>query len=236
MVRENQGRVRYVDENFGNSELAKAFGVKDYPAIFVDQALVARPQDFYGWDKERGGRYHPWVKNPENQQRFQDDLRRMVAARLRGEELESVSIDPNLGPLARLPALELTTLDGETIRTADLADQIVVLEIWASWCPPCLSTLGWLQEISERQDAPITVLAVAVESDEEQVREVVRKDSLTYPVVVADEALAEALGNVLAVPTLHVFDPSGQNVGVFYGAPADLHQRIGALLNSVARP
>ena len=130
MVRENEGRVRYVDENFGNSELAKAFGVTEYPAIFVDQALVARPQDFYGWDKERGGRYHPWVKNPENQQRFQDDLRRMVAARLRGEEVESLSIDPNLGPLARLPDLELTTLDGKTIRTAELANQIVVLEIW----------------------------------------------------------------------------------------------------------
>jgi thiol-disulfide isomerase/thioredoxin len=130
----------------------------------------------------------------------------------------------------------VTTLDGETIRTADLAGRIVVLEIWASWCPPCLSTLGWLQEISERQDAPITVLAVAVESDQEQVRKVARAESLSYPVVVADEALAAALGSVLAVPTLHVFDPSGKNVGVFYGAPDDLHQRIGALLSSLSRP
>ena len=236
MVRENEGKVRYVDENFGDSELAKAFGVKQYPAIFVDQALVARPQDFYGWDKERGGRYHPWVKNPENQQRFQDDLRRMVDARLRGEEIESVQVDPTLGPLVQLPALELTTLDGTTIRTADLAGQIVVLEIWASWCPPCLKTLDWLQEISEREDPAIKVLAVAVESDEKHVRELVREESLTYPVVNADEALAEKLGNVLAVPTLHVFDPSGQNAGVFYGAPDDLHERIGALLDSLTEP
>ena len=43
------GKVRFVEENFGDSELADRFGVEQYPAIFVDEALIANPWDFFEW-------------------------------------------------------------------------------------------------------------------------------------------------------------------------------------------
>jgi hypothetical protein len=60
---ESGGRVRFVAENYGDSELARRFGVTRYPAIFVGDVLVATPNDFgfYGQgETESGGRYSPF--------------------------------------------------------------------------------------------------------------------------------------------------------------------------------
>ena len=75
------GRARFVEENYGDSELATRFGVTRYPAIFVGDVLVATPNDFgfYGrGEAETGGRYAP-LKSVEAHERFQADLRRMLA-------------------------------------------------------------------------------------------------------------------------------------------------------------
>lgn len=75
------GRVRYADEDFGESKLAERHGVKEYPAVFVDDDLFVPPQDFHPWAHGLGGRYHPWSE-PESHRRFQEDLRRELEARL----------------------------------------------------------------------------------------------------------------------------------------------------------
>ena len=57
-----------VVENYGSSELAKRYGVTRYPAIFVNDILVAKPKDFGFYGKGEGGgdgRYTPW-KDPKS--------------------------------------------------------------------------------------------------------------------------------------------------------------------------
>ena len=70
------GRARFVSENYGDSQLAKRFGVTRYPAIFVDDVLVATPNDFgfYGkGEAQEGGRYAP-LKSAAAHERFRADL------------------------------------------------------------------------------------------------------------------------------------------------------------------
>ncbi|MES1211624.1 MAG: hypothetical protein ABUL63_04760, partial [Acidobacteriota bacterium] len=112
MVREFPGKVRFAVEDFGASPLAERFGVDKYPAIFVDDALVARPEEFYGWGGPENGRYVPWGKL-ENRKKFQNDLRRMVELRLSGRQLAS-AIAPKGALAARaLPTVKLVNLDGK---------------------------------------------------------------------------------------------------------------------------
>jgi hypothetical protein len=66
-------RVRFVVEDLGASKLAESFGVDKYPAIFVDDALVARPEDFYDWGGPKTGKYLPW-SDLTNRRKFQADL------------------------------------------------------------------------------------------------------------------------------------------------------------------
>ncbi len=60
-MQEFGGKARFVEENYGGSELAKRFGVTRYPVIFVDDVLVATPSDFgfYGDGEGQSGRYSP---------------------------------------------------------------------------------------------------------------------------------------------------------------------------------
>ena len=87
-------RVKVVTEEYGNSPTAQKLGVRRYPVVFVDDVLVARPKDFgfTGEEDKSKGLYVPW-REVANQQRFKEDLRRMVAMRLRGETVAGLDVD-----------------------------------------------------------------------------------------------------------------------------------------------
>ena len=60
VARSYGAQVKFNVEDFGASPLSKKFGLDKYPAIVVDDALVARPEDFYEWNGPKTGRYVPW--------------------------------------------------------------------------------------------------------------------------------------------------------------------------------
>lgn len=112
-------------------------------------------------------------------------------------------------------------------------DRVVVVEFWASWCPPCLGTIEWLSKLRERHGNRIGVLALAVESPEAAVRELVEATGGDARWALGTPELASAFGDVVAVPTLFVFDRDGNKASVFYGNPPDLHDRVEALSASL---
>jgi thiol-disulfide isomerase/thioredoxin len=133
-----------------------------------------------------------------------------------------------------VPALSLTDLDGKPLTRADLAGRPVLVELWATWCPPCRSTLAWLGELKKKHGDRLAIVTIAVDSDEANVRKVA--ESMKLPIVWAmgKPDVVRALGDVTSVPTLLLFDSDGRSAGAFYGAPPDLHPtaeaRIAALL------
>jgi len=221
VVREFPGKARFAVEDFGASPLAERFGVDKYPAIFVDDALVARPEEFYGWGGPENGRYVPWGKL-ENRKKFQDDLRRMVELRLAGGQPASAAAPRGASAARALPAVKLINLDGKAFTFGGLKGKPVLVELWATWCPPCLSTLSWLKELH----ANATVVAIAVESEQGEVQRLVRQKQLPGEIVMATQEIIDALGGVQAVPTLFLADKDGKIVRTFYGAPPDLHEEI----------
>lgn len=232
------GQARFVAENYGESTLAKRLGVTRYPAIFVDDVLVAKPKDFGFYGKGEGagdGRYTPF-KSAASHERFRSDLTRMIELILAGrkEAARAQATAADAGEQAALPAFTLSDLDGAPVSRDDLAGRVVLVEFWATWCPPCRGTLAWLGELRKRHGDRLAVLAVAIESEEADVRKL--RDNLGLPLrwAMGTPDLARAFGDVTAVPTLLLFDGAGRAAGAFYGAPPGLHAeaeaRIGALL------
>jgi len=221
------GRARFVSENYGDSELAKRFGVTRYPAIFVDDVLVATPNDFgfYGKDeKGEGGRYAP-LKSAAAHDRLRGDLTRMIELLLAGRKADAraVASPAKSAGAQSYPAVVLTDLDGRTIRPEDLKGRVVLVELWATWCPPCRSTLGWLGNLKQRFGDQLAVVAISVESPEDKIRKLVTDLNLPLTWVIGKPDVIRAFGDVSAVPTLLVFDENGKAAGAFFGAPPTLH-------------
>lgn len=229
-MQEFGGQARFAVENYGDSELARRFGVKRYPAIFVDDVLVATPKDFGFYGKGEGardGRYAP-LKSAASHQRFRADLSRMIRLLLAGdvEGARAQAAPAGDEELAALPDFSLTDMDGVPIARDQLAGRVVLVEFWATWCPPCRGTLTWLGDVRKRHGDRVAVLAIAVESDDSQVRELTRQLGLPLRWAMGSPELARKFGDLSAVPTLFLFDGQGRAAGVFYGAPPDLHTEV----------
>jgi thiol-disulfide isomerase/thioredoxin len=236
VVENYKGRVRFVSENWGTSKLAERYGVKRYPVVFVDEVLVAKPEDFGGWGRNEG-RYAPW-RDAANHEKFKRDLSRMIEITLRGkaapEEARAAAPAESL-EIAALPAFSAVDLAGRRVESSALAGQVVVVEFWATWCPPCRSTLGWLGEVERLYGERVTVVAVAVESPEAEVRELTEGLKLRAHVLMGTDERVAPFGTVTGVPTMFVFDQRGKTAAVFYGAPPDLHEKAGRVLEGLLK-
>ena len=236
VVKKYNGKVEYHDENYGKSKFADRFGVQRYPAVFVDDALIARPDDFgfYGKDHDEAdkGKYTPW-RELENHKRFQKDLARMIDLRLRGKEIESLKMSPLEGIIEQLPKFEMTTLNGSRITSEKFSGKVTLVEFWAPWCPPCQRTLSWLTDVKSKYGDRVEVLAISIESKEADVRKMAESMRLSYPIVFGSEEQVAPFGDLFAVPTMYLFNRSGELASIFYGAPPDLHERADRLIREV---
>ncbi len=85
------------------------------------------------------------------------------------------------------PDFSLTLLDGSTLRLGDLRGQVVVLNFWATWCPPCKEEMPLFQELTASGPAggtPFTIVGVGVKARDtpEAVAEYAQSLGITYPI------------------------------------------------------
>jgi cytochrome c biogenesis protein CcmG/thiol:disulfide interchange protein DsbE len=233
------GQVTFVTENFGASKLADKFGVKGYPAVFVDDVLVAAPREFgYFGEVESTGRYAPW-RNAASQEKFKTDLSRMIDLILAGKKdvvtREHVTTTAASQEITALPHFKLTDLSGKSLNPEDLSGRVVLVEFWATWCPPCRSTLEWLGELQRKHGDNLAILALAVESPEDQIRSTASSLSPALHWAITDAPTAQSFGDITAVPTLFLFDRSGKTSRILYGAPPELHLQVEKALDTLMK-
>jgi thiol-disulfide isomerase/thioredoxin len=203
--------------------------VTRYPAIFVDDVLVATPKDFGFYGKGEGGgegRYAP-IKTADSQNRFRADLSRVISLALAGRGGAARSLAaPGAGDraLPALPApLALIDLAGRRIAAGELSGKVVIVDFWATWCPPCRGALAWLGEVKQRYGDRVVVVAVALESDEATVRTLTSSMGFPFRWVMGGPEVARAFGDISGLPTTFVFGPGGRGEAVYYGSNPPIH-------------
>jgi thiol-disulfide isomerase/thioredoxin len=160
----------------------------------------------------------------ENRREFQRDVKRIIEVRLSGGDVPATDTKAAPGAASRpLPTLPLTDLGGKTFTFADLAGKPVLVELWATWCPPCLTTLAWMKKLDASK---VHVVGIAVESERKDVDKVLAQHKPPGRQVMATPEILEAFGGLPAVPILFLADGKGRVARVFYGAPPDLHDQI----------
>lgn len=119
------------------------------------------------------------------------------------------------------PDFELTTLDGETVRLSDYLGKKVILNFWATWCPPCKEEMPHMQKIYEEyKNQGVEMLAVNLTSQDkgkEVIAQFVKDHNLTFTVPLDEEGLVGQKYQVMTVPTSYMIDTQGNIVETIVG-------------------
>ena len=118
------------------------------------------------------------------------------------------------------PAFELPGADGRIHRFGDYAGSPLLVNFWATWCPPCRAEMPDLQALQQRLAARgLRVLGISVDDDINLVREFLLNYPVGFPVLLdSRRALAEGLLRLNSYPTSYLVGRDGVVVEVIYGA------------------
>jgi thiol-disulfide isomerase/thioredoxin len=108
-------------------------------------------------------------------------------------------------------------LQGKTHRLADYKGKWVLINFWATWCPPCLHEIPELLSLqSSRKD--IQVIGLAMDSGTAKVvAAFAKKQGITYPVVMSDRKIQSQIGDIEGLPTSFLYNPQGKQVSYKVG-------------------
>lgn len=108
------------------------------------------------------------------------------------------------------PNFTLQGEDGKTYRLSDYRGKVVVLNFWATWCPPCRYEMPSMERAyGKLKGEKIALLAINVGETEDQVFEFTGKYPVTFPLLLDTEGAIVPRYPVIALPTTFVIDPRG---------------------------
>lgn len=120
------------------------------------------------------------------------------------------------------PDFVLTAFDGQRIQLSDYRGQIVVLNFWATWCPPCRVEAPVLQRAAERlESAGVTILGIDVWDDQAAAIEFLKETGVTYPNAEDATRLIPVEFGVTGLPETFVIDRQGVLVRRWMGPLTD---------------
>lgn len=110
---------------------------------------------------------------------------------------------------AQARGFTFTDHTGKKLTLSDYKGKWVLINFWATWCPPCLKEIPDLVSLYESR-SDVMVIGIAMDySDPKTVLKYVKSMSIPYPIVLGDRKIAAQIGPVSMLPTTYVFDPSG---------------------------
>jgi thiol-disulfide isomerase/thioredoxin len=108
------------------------------------------------------------------------------------------------------PELRVTDIQGKAISLTDLKGKTVLLDFWATWCPPCQSDAPAIEKLNEKfGDKDLKVIGISMDEDRETVEKYLKKHPCKFPVVLSSDNLMPRAYQIRVFPTYLVIGPDG---------------------------
>ncbi len=140
---------------------------------------------------------------------------------------------PELGVAADFT---LPKLDGTNLSLKDLKGKVVILDFWATWCPPCRKMIPELQNLYNKyKDQGLEVVGLSLdEGTPDNVKSFVENTKITYPIVLGNREVSKAYGQINAIPTTFIIDKNGviRDKHIGYQGEQEMEEIIKPLLGN----
>ena len=119
-----------------------------------------------------------------------------------------------------MPPIRLQGIDRANAATADFRGKVLVLNVWATWCPPCRKEMPSLQRLHAKLDpARAEIIGLSVENDDHRVREWLRQSKINFANYLdTGTPSARALLGITSYPQTFFISPDGRLIATIVGA------------------
>jgi thiol-disulfide isomerase/thioredoxin len=129
-----------------------------------------------------------------------------------------------------IPTFVATDLDGRQISTASLRGKVVLVNFWATWCPPCRAEIPDLVALQEKYKDHLQIIGISQDSGSlDEVRRFAAEHKINYPTVMSTPEIEALFPGVYALPTTFVIDREGKlaqkHIGLLNAAVTETETR-----------
>jgi thiol-disulfide isomerase/thioredoxin len=128
----------------------------------------------------------------------------------------------------------LVSLDNEEITLSDLKGKVVLVDFWATWCPPCVQSIPVFSKLYNKYHDK-GFMALGISREDRSILENYRdKIGIPYPILIDDKKITMQYG-VKAIPTIIIFDKSGKKRKTQVGFAPELEVQFETLIDSLLK-
>lgn len=147
----------------------------------------------------------------------EDNTKGEISTQSASEEGRDETISEGLSPGDIPPDFELKTLEGQTIRLSDYQGKKVILNFWATWCPPCKAEMPHLENYykTKAKKQNVEIIAVNLTNAErgsnklETVKSFADEYGLTFPIPMDETGEVGNTYQTITIPTSYIIDSKG---------------------------
>ena len=108
----------------------------------------------------------------------------------------------------KAPNFELKTLTGKTVKLSSFKGKKVMLNFWATWCPPCKAEMPEMEQFYKQPNNDVVILAVNIDSQND-VKGFADKNGITFPILMDTDNQVNSIYQIISIPTTYFIDRNG---------------------------